>query len=145
MTTPRQDPVAADRVLQRIATSLAELLDSAPGGVVEVRAHSLNTLTRCDIAVLHDGREETVQLGNRRRVLLPGLDELRDLTYTQGQGGWYRALIRVDADSYTATYDYDSEPDFPGMDFERETWAGDLERYPREPEAVPDWLRARLA
>ncbi|MGW4111949.1 TNT domain-containing protein [Actinosynnema sp. NPDC004786] len=72
---------------------------------------------------------------------LPFFVRLRDGMARPGRGTWFTMKFRlVHPDTYSAEFDRDGEPDWtqpPGP----EHLAEDLELYPRDDDAVPDWLR----
>lgn len=76
------------------------------------------------------------------RELRTLLIDLRDRMYRPGHGTWYTATVTVSAaGGLRADFDYDNEPAF---DFGFSAWAADAEQFPREPDATPSWLAAKL-
>ncbi|GAA4079457.1 hypothetical protein [Actinomadura miaoliensis] len=88
--------------------------------------------------------------GNIRPTTVPGqasdkMDDLRQLMYREDKGAWFTARLRVERSGrFSAEFDYDGEPDF-NPPLTADTYAVDLEHFPRSEEHMPDWLRARLA
>jgi hypothetical protein len=80
--------------------------------------------------------------------IIDAVEELRDDMATPQGGAWYTAVFTVEGDgTFGVTFDYDHRPQWDvGLDAEaeRRMFVEDLERYPRAPEAVPEWLRAML-
>ncbi|NGY65455.1 hypothetical protein G7043_41840 [Lentzea sp. NEAU-D13] len=72
------------------------------------------------------------------------LRELRELMYTDERGTWFSLRYTMDPPAaFHVVYNYDFDPKwYP--DLSPHEWARDLERFPRAPEHVPDWLRAKL-
>lgn len=73
------------------------------------------------------------------------LRDLRARMYEPGRGTWFALRFTVDPPlEYRALFDYDHDPNWwPALT--PSDWTADLEAYPRDPEHVPDWLRAKLA
>ena len=70
--------------------------------------------------------------------------ELRDAMFREGHGTWFSMTVELESDGHMrASYNYDQEPewDVPIGDDE---YAADLERYPRRPEHIPQWLKDKL-
>lgn len=96
-------------------------------------------------------------LGQVRKVSGPGFpslwtpppavgelfDRLRSGMYAEGLGTWFSAKFRLTYPfTYSVEYDRDNEPRWAEPPPEA-AYAEELERYPRAPEHVPDWLRAK--
>lgn len=59
------------------------------------------------------------------------------------RGTWYSARFQLSADGrYSVDYDYESKPAF-SQEPPPDMFRADLARYPRAPELVPQWLRAK--
>lgn len=76
-------------------------------------------------------------------------DELRSVMYTEAAGTWLSAewvITTGDSDSLQATvsFNYDNEPQWssPVRAF---NYAVELEDFPRADDAIPDWMRAKVA
>lgn len=70
--------------------------------------------------------------------------DLRSGMSQAGRGTWFTARYSVEpSGEYQVEFDYDHEPSF---DFAvpDESYARDLERFPRNQEHTPDWLQAKL-
>jgi hypothetical protein len=78
------------------------------------------------------------------RELSKPLSRLRRGMYAEGLGTWYSMDMVIDPpDRFHARFNRDDEPPFRTPP-SREQYALDLERYPRTPENLPDWFRAKL-
>ncbi|MEU5694088.1 hypothetical protein [Actinosynnema sp. NPDC020468] len=122
-----------------------ELSDAAPAGWFRIDLTFLATapVSHASLAVLMPG-------GDMVPVRIPtpvghALRALRDLMYRPGAGTWFSLRFTVDPPlSYRVMFNFDHDPNWsPGI--EADAWRADLATYPRDPEHVPDWLRARLA
>ena len=74
-----------------------------------------------------------------------GVKQLREVMYRDGQGTWFSTQISVDrAGRVETSFNYDDEPEWsfnlvpPAGEFQY-----DLKIYPRNEDAIPDWLRRR--
>ncbi|WP_309117349.1 hypothetical protein [Saccharothrix sp.] len=75
----------------------------------------------------------------------PALRELRDLMHEPGTGTWFSMRYTVDPPlEYRALFNFEHDPRW-SPDLPADAWAADQAAYPRAPEFLPDWLRARLA
>lgn len=71
--------------------------------------------------------------------------DLRAAMYRPGAGTWFAARIAVTRDGTAdADFDYDNEPEWTRL-VEPAWYTQDLEKFPRDDSAIPDWLRARLS
>jgi hypothetical protein len=81
--------------------------------------------------------------------ILDAVEELRDKMAIPNGGTWYTAIFTVNGDgSYKTNFDYDSRPQWDvSLDptSERTMIIEDYNRYPRSPEATPDWLKEILS
>jgi hypothetical protein len=88
--------------------------------------------------------------GTQRRERPPrGLvvlaEKLRDVMYRLGAGTWWSATFAVNSSGeVSANFDYDAEPAWVD-EIDRAWYAQDLNKYPRDDDAIPTWLRERLA
>jgi hypothetical protein len=93
-------------------------------------------------AALDDGTRQPVPAP--REVSKP-LSKLRRGMYADGLGTWYSMDLVIDRpDTFHARFNRDDEPPFrtpPAPD----QYALDQERYPRTPENMPEWFRAKLS
>lgn len=68
---------------------------------------------------------------------------LKNNMYRPGFGTWLTMTYELSADSsYTTDFDYDGRPQKGG--FVPEHYAKEIARFPRDPEHIPDWLKATL-
>ncbi|WP_456284286.1 hypothetical protein [Microbacterium sp. JZ101] len=128
------------RVREEIARTLAS---AAPDDweAIRYRAATVAGVADVTISLVREGREEpfldapSVALPRRR---------LRAAMYRPGEGTWFSLELEVSrSGSVEARYDYDGEPAFhvaPAAS----AWAQDQERFPRDPENQPDWLKRKL-
>lgn len=72
------------------------------------------------------------------------LRELRELMYAEGRGTWFSLRFTMDPpDAFHVVYNDEFDPKW-SPDLSAREWALDLEHFPRAPEHVPGWLRAKL-
>jgi hypothetical protein len=92
-------------------------------------------------AALDDGVWQQV---SAPRALTKPMAKLHCGMYAEGLGTWYSMDMMIDRpDRFQARFNRDNEPPFrtpPAPD----QYTLDLERYPRTPENVPAWFRAKL-
>ncbi|WP_245548446.1 hypothetical protein [Gordonia araii] len=70
---------------------------------------------------------------------------LREAMYQEGLGTWFSAVLRIDrSGAVDGQFDYDSEPEWDAP-VDPIAYVTDQERYPRDVENQPDWLKAKLA
>lgn len=93
----------------------------------------------------------TGQDGTVARIDVQGLGlsrqlrALRELTYEPGKGAWFTAVLRFESGGrFSADFDYDNEPAWYDT-VSPLSYVDEVERFPRDPEHTPDWLRRRLA
>ncbi len=71
--------------------------------------------------------------------------QIRQAFYEPGEGTWFSMRFKVDAPSQLlTTFNPNWDPEWRS-EIPPETWARDLEAFPRDPEHVPAWLREKLA
>lgn len=89
----------------------------------------------------HDGSVAKARVPDET---LPLVDELRQVMYRTGAGTWFSARISVDGQHrMSADFDYDDEPDWE-WPVEPGWYVQDLQQFPRDPGAIPPWLRRQL-
>lgn len=82
--------------------------------------------------------------------VLPGgsvtaLRELREGMFREGTGTWFSLRYVITSDlRFHVDYEYDAEPDF-GFEIAFSDFRRDLDRFPRDEEHIPDWLREKLS
>ncbi|GAB11463.1 hypothetical protein GOARA_070_00020 [Gordonia araii NBRC 100433] len=60
-------------------------------------------------------------------------------------GTWFSAVLRIDrSGAVDGQFDYDSEPEWDAP-VDPIAYVADQEKYPRDVENQPDWLKAKLA
>ncbi|WP_207454262.1 antitoxin YezG family protein [Herbiconiux sp. SYSU D00978] len=70
--------------------------------------------------------------------------QLRELMYREGVGTWFTMILTLDkSGSADVQFDYDGEPRV-GFELAAGAFRLDAERFPREPEHTPAWLRTKL-
>jgi hypothetical protein len=68
---------------------------------------------------------------------------LKNGMYRPGRGTWFTMTFTLSAaGTYTTGFDYDGDPAVAG--FRPEHYAKEVAHFPRDPEHVPDWLKAVL-
>ncbi|MET9224533.1 hypothetical protein [Lentzea sp. NPDC003310] len=120
------------------------LVEGSPAGWsrIDLRASVSSTQDLMALTVLmpdHSSPPADLQLPVGRV-----LRELRELMYAEGRGTWFSLRYTMDPpDVFHVVYNHDFDPLWT-PDLSPHEWALDLERFPRAPEHVPDWLRAKL-
>ncbi|MBB5998338.1 hypothetical protein [Streptomonospora salina] len=73
------------------------------------------------------------------------LMDLRERMYHESRGAWFSVVFGVGRSGYfTVDFNYCNEPSFRGTAPMDDEYASDLERFPRSPEATPEWLRRKI-
>jgi len=131
-----------DDLYERIGRAL---LDAAPEGWAELRTDYVRAGRTAEYqcwALLADGSAR--DLGRVSPDLSKALKGLRVLLYQQGKGAWYTARIVVTPDRRLSVgLDYDNEPQWR-FRVVPETYVEDVEMFPREESALPQWLKEKL-
>ncbi len=92
-------------------------------------------------AALDNGARQSVPAP---RELSKPLSKLRRGMYAEGLGTWYSMSMVIDRpDRFHARFNRDDEPPFQTLPAP-DQYALDLERFPRTPDNLPDWFRAKL-
>lgn len=136
------DPAAvAAELHQHIGQALVA---AAPLGWVELRRVQVQvgkTGQAFHRAVLTNGEED----GRWSAPMAVGkaLRELRSLMYRPGKGAWYTAVCTVTS-SGEVSFDVDDDEPQWDIDVVPETYAEDLEMFPRDEEHRPAWLQEKL-
>ena len=69
---------------------------------------------------------------------------MRDVMYRPGVGTWFSAVLRVDrSGSVDGEFNYDEEPEWAAP-VDPIAYLTDFEKYPRDIENQPEWLRIKL-
>ena len=96
-----------------------------------------------------DGRYETPE-GRSNSPRFPpelhdALETLRVAMYREGSGTWFGASFRVTSEgSATAEFDYENEPQWDVAPAP-EVYVADLQKFPRDDDHIPGWLKVQLA
>lgn len=86
----------------------------------------------------------TRQLSASGTSLLKLIRGMRRQQYRPGTGAWFTAELRfMRAGTFSADFDYDDEPQWYAP-IPPENYVEELERFPRDDEHIPDWMRSRL-
>ena len=121
------------------------LLDVVPSDWTEIRfvASALVDITYPKLDVVRaDGVEDWAHPPEQATRLL---GDLRRGMYVPGRGTWYTATVVITPPgNHDVDFDYDAEPRFP-FAVTPSSFALDLEYFPRDDEAIPTWLGAKLA
>lgn len=138
---PTPGPLEQGPLLQDLA---GRLVSAAPEGWQQ-----LTFLTR----VIGAHREETLAVqeadGEVRRLDAPDgvgdvVDGLKRAGLQEGKGTWLSMIVSVHhSHQFNVEYNHDTEPELPPGTSPL-VYTQELERFPREDDAVPAWLRARL-
>ncbi|MCL2419157.1 MAG: antitoxin YezG family protein [Conexibacteraceae bacterium] len=144
------DPSSIPLVRQgELIKEIAQRIVGVVSGEWSVVRYEIETVTSLQQDLIYVTRPD----GNEDREVAPeevvDLDiELRSVMYKPGAGAWFSATIVVtntgsDTGSLDAHFNYDDEP---GWDYPVDpvVYLRDLERFPRDDSAIPDWLRQRL-
>lgn len=95
------------------------------------------------VAVDDSGRSEQPHV--QGTGLSRQLRALRELMYEPGKGAWFTAVLRFESGGrFSADFDYDNEPAWYDA-ISPLSYVDEIERFPRDSEHTPDWLRRRLA
>ncbi|XVQ12476.1 immunity protein YezG family protein [Spirillospora sp. CA-255316] len=122
------------------------LVADAPSGWQEILLTERYLFRRSEevaLATLKDGRVKGFTPGDGFE-LIDLFTALRKITYQPGKGAWFTAKFKLTIDGkFSIDYDYDNEPEWD-VPIVPETYAEDLERFPRAPEYIPEWLQEKL-
>ncbi|MFD4668896.1 hypothetical protein ACFWNN_04125 [Lentzea sp. NPDC058450] len=140
-SSPRPPRERQQELLQKIGRDLA---GGAPAGWFRIDL-------RASVSVTQDWMSLTVLMPDHSSPAadLPlsvgtALRELRELMYDDERGTWFSLRYTMDPpDAFHVTYNHDFDPKW-SPDLSPHDWALDLEHFPRAPEHVPGWLRAKL-
>ncbi|WP_084519715.1 hypothetical protein [Nocardia mexicana] len=109
---------------------------------IDFRFWSTGTMAQSELTVVErDGATRAVPVPFS---VVGALRELRAEMYEPGRGTWFSLRYTIDPPmEYRVLFDYDDDPQW-WPEIAPEEWATDLRAYPRNPEHIPDWLRAKL-
>lgn len=69
---------------------------------------------------------------------------LRSGMYQQGRGTWFSMRYTITPPTrYDVTFNYDNPPDFL-IPASPHAYLDDLQRFPRDPEHIPNWLQQKI-
>ncbi|SMG29125.1 hypothetical protein [Agreia pratensis] len=69
---------------------------------------------------------------------------LREAMYREGAGTWFSVLFVVTVEGKVdVAYNYDEEPEWK-YPIDPVLYVQDFERFPRDPENIPEWLQKRV-
>jgi hypothetical protein len=130
-------------MIDQIARSL---MGSLPKGWREVTVTYRATAPYAELDATVTGADgQPVQVDPLPDGLEDLFETLRLQMYQQGKGAWLTAVITVMAEGrFSTDFDYDSEPHW-SIPVSPDTYAADLDEFPREDRHVPEWLRAKVA
>lgn len=78
------------------------------------------------------------------RGIIELADELREVMYRPGKGTWFSAVFTITAaGAVDAQFNFDDEPEW-SRPTEPVFYVQDLERFPRDESAIPEWLAKQL-
>lgn len=92
-----------------------------------------------------DGSEDWAYTPIRTKKLF---DELRNVMYRPDAGTWISVEWTIDNDGGTPTasvaFNYDSQPEWDS-DIDPGLYGLDLDKFPRRDDAIPGWMKAKVA
>jgi hypothetical protein len=137
-------------LLNRIAEELRQLR-TIDGSYVRLSAWGLQAALGITCR-LYEPSEDPAYAVSARQLLVTGqlfelLADLRIASYRPGRGTWFFARLSIDhTDQLNVSFDYDSEPTIlENESYTKAEYLEELERFPREVEHQPSWLRKILA
>ncbi|MFB4308707.1 hypothetical protein [Actinomadura sp. GTD37] len=144
---PAQEPRPYDeeqhaRLLDRVKRTLTDI---APRDWARVDAKILMLADVCETDLTVVTKKGGRPLVEPVPELVRTAAEIRSAMYRPDEGTWFGIRFMMDAPgtfwaSFNRTFDPLWDPPLPP-----EVWARDLAVFPRAEEAVPEWLRGRLA
>lgn len=115
-------------------------LESSTAPVADSKARAYNPGGKLE---LPDGRANPVRIDSWE--FFRAIKDLRAACYIPGKGTWFGVKITVTPDGRaTAEYNYDREPEWD-VPVDPIAYVTDQEKFPRDEECQPDWLKQRLA
>ncbi|MBB5643550.1 hypothetical protein [Cryobacterium roopkundense] len=118
---------------------------------IEYSASMTAPVTSSDVMIFNaTGQFETpdgrVNSSEEPDELYDALKALRAACYRPGTGTWFSIRVVVLATGAgTAEYNYDNEPDFGLGGIDPICYVTDQDRFPRDEDKQPEWLKLRLA
>jgi hypothetical protein len=94
-------------------------------------------------AELADGTRASIRMSRQLDRQL--FQRLRKVMYRPGLGTWFSAVLRIDrSGSVDGQFNYDDEPEWDAP-VDPIAYVTDFEKYPRDAENQPEWLRRMVA
>jgi hypothetical protein len=119
-------------------------VEACPKGWFRVDLHVSMTVTSARLALTVLTADQSSARVYPPLSVSRAMRELRELMHVDGRGTWLSLRYSMDSPTeYHVVYNHDYDPKW-SPDLDAREWALDLEHFPRAPEQVPDWLRARL-
>jgi hypothetical protein len=142
--TPSEQVLRSPKERQTVNGAVRALRSAAPRGW-----ERLGFEFRATVGIDSVSFEVVDAAGRARAATPPGqavglMDELRREMYRRGKGAWFTARLDIGRDGrFSAEFDYDGEPEFTPP-LTASAYVQDLERFPRNREHIPRWLRDKL-
>ncbi|MFB9686383.1 hypothetical protein [Amycolatopsis plumensis] len=134
-------PIEQSEILGEIAKTL---MNAAPPNWERLTFEFMSIGKRAGVGLGATLDNDTHQQVPVPRELSKPLSKLRRGMYAEGLGTWYSMDMVIDRpDRYRVHFNRDDEPPFQAPPAPDE-YALDQERFPRTPENMPDWFRAKL-
>lgn len=142
---PLNGAVDQSRFDELVRTIAVELVSTAQPDWyrIDLRVWATAGTTQYEVTVIEtDGTSKT--LTAPMFSLVTALRDLRDLMYETNRGTWFSLRYTIDRPAeYRVLLNYENDPNW-WPEIATDDWLADLSMYPRDPEYIPDWLRAKL-
>ncbi|GAA1469281.1 hypothetical protein NE857_29780 [Nocardiopsis exhalans] len=135
------EPEERNRLLQKVGSLI---LDSTENGWQEIvmdfaACHRLSTYS-----VAADYPDGSVTDPDLPDELIDSLRGLREGMHRSPAGTWFSLRYAITSENqFHVDYEYDDKPDF-GFEIAFSNFLRDLEKFPRDEENIPGWLREKL-
>ncbi|MBF4636303.1 hypothetical protein ITJ38_17980 [Agreia pratensis] len=109
---------------------------------IELKMNSLAPFTAATATIIRpDGAQDSLKDFKAAR---DAAKRLREAMYREGTGTWFSVLFVVTVEGKVdVAYNYDEEPEWR-RPVEPVWYVQDLERFPRDPDNMPEWLKKRV-
>ncbi|SMG32071.1 hypothetical protein [Agreia pratensis] len=109
---------------------------------IELRMRSLVGYNSASARTVRaDGTRDSVK---NIKIATDAAKRLREAMYREGAGTWFSVLFVVTVEGKVdVAYNYDEEPEWK-YPIDPVLYVQDLEKFPRDPENVPEWLQKRV-